>query len=123
MHRSVSSSALLKLRLSKSKIAAFEHCPRRLWLQVHRPELAQFSENTLALFKCGHFVGDLARRRYSQGHLVAEGHHQVPAAIVHTHELLTAKVRLPIFEAAFERDGVIIRADRRGLRTRPSGPE
>ena len=25
--------------LSKSRIAAFEQCPKRLWLQVHRPDL------------------------------------------------------------------------------------
>ena len=111
MHRSVPSSAANQPRLSKSKIAAFEHCPRRLWLQVHRRELAQFDQATLALFQCGHYVGELARRRYAQGHLVAEDHLQVPAAIARTQELLTAAVRLPIFEAAFERQGVIIRSD------------
>lgn len=100
-----------KLRLSKSKIAAFEHCPRRLWLQVHRRELGLFDEATLALFQCGHYVGELARRRYAQGHLVTEDHLQVPAAIARTQELMNATARLPIFEAAFERDGVIIRAD------------
>ena len=26
--------------LSKSRINAFEQCPKRLWLMVHRPELA-----------------------------------------------------------------------------------
>ncbi len=98
-------------RLSKSKIAALEHCPRRLWLQVHRRELGQFDEATLALFQCGHYVGELARHRYAQGHLVTEDHLQVPAAIARTQELLTATIRLPIFEAAFERDGVIVRAD------------
>jgi CRISPR/Cas system-associated exonuclease Cas4 (RecB family) len=98
-------------RLSKSKIAALEHCPRRLWLQVHRRELGQFDEGTLALFQCGHYVGELARHRYAQGYLVAEDHLQIPAAIARTQELLAATIRVPIFEAAFERDGVIIRAD------------
>lgn len=98
-------------RLSKSKIAAFEHCPRRLWLQVHRRELGQFDEQALALFECGHAVGEMARRRYHQGHLVAESHLEIPAAITRTSELLAAPDGLPIFEAAFERQGVIIRAD------------
>lgn len=98
-------------RLSKSKIAAFEHCPRRLWLQVHRRELAHFDEATLARFRCGHYVGELARRRYAHGYLVAEDHLQVPAAIARTNELLNASRPAPIFEAAFERDGVVIRAD------------
>lgn len=98
-------------RLSKSKIASFEHCPRRLWLQVHRRHLAQFDESTLALFECGHAVGEMARRRYRQGNLVAETHLQIPAAIARTRELLAAPDGLPIFEAAFERHRVVIRAD------------
>lgn len=104
-------STLDQPRLSKSKIAAFEHCPRRLWLQVHRRDLAKFDEATLARFQCGHYVGELARRRYAQGYLVAEDHLQVPAAIARTQDLLSANSPLPIFEAAFERDGVVIRAD------------
>lgn len=111
MHQLPPLSASEKPRLSKSKIAAFEHCQRRIWLQVHRRDLAQFDEATRALFQSGHYVGELARRRYAQGHLVAEDHLQVPAAIARTQNLLTATVRLPIFEAAFERNGVIIRAD------------
>jgi len=98
-------------RLSKSKIAAFEQCPRRLWLQIHRRDLSQFDDATLDRFRCGHYVGELARRRYAQGHLVAEDHLQVPAAIARTNELLKANSPVPIFEAAFERDGVVIRAD------------
>lgn len=98
-------------RLSKSKIASFEHCPRRLWLQVHRRHLAQFDESTLALFECGHAVGEMARRRYRQGNLVAETHLQIPAAIARTRELLAVPDGLPIFEAAFERQRVVIRAD------------
>ena len=111
MPQSITSLAPSQPRLSKSKIAAFEHCPRRLWLQVHRRDLGQFDEQTLALFECGHAVGEMARRRYSQGNLVAETHLEIPAAIVRTSELLAEPDGLPIFEAAFERRGVIIRAD------------
>ncbi|MBX9640097.1 MAG: hypothetical protein K2X97_10305, partial [Mycobacteriaceae bacterium] len=53
-------STLDQPRLSKSKIAAFEHCPRRLWLQIHRRDLAKFDEATLVRFQCGHYVGELA---------------------------------------------------------------
>lgn len=98
-------------RLSKSKIAAFEHCPRRQWLQIYRRHLAEFDDLTLARFQCGHYVGELARRRYSDGVLVEEDHTQVPAALERTAALLRAKVSRPIFEAAFEHDGVVIRAD------------
>ncbi|WP_131623702.1 hypothetical protein [Parafrankia sp. BMG5.11] len=99
------------IRLSKSKIAAFQHCPRRLWLQVHRRHLAQFDEQTLALFTCGHQVGELARLRYRNGILVTEDHRNVVGALVRTKQLLDAQNHRPIFEAAFERDGVIVRAD------------
>ncbi len=98
-------------RLSKSKIAAFEHCPRRLWLQTHRPELAKIDEHTLALFDAGHRVGELARTRHPNGALVSEGPKEIVAALARTQALLTAAVRRPIFEAAFQRDDVIIRAD------------
>ena len=98
-------------RLSKSKIAAFEHCARRLWLQVHRPELAKVDARTLALFDAGHRVGELARLRHSDGILVCEGHKEIVAALARTQVLVRAPDRRPIFEAAFQRDNVIIRAD------------
>jgi hypothetical protein len=98
-------------RLSKSKIAAFEHCPRRLWLQVHRRELAQYDPSTLALFAAGHQLGELARARYSNGILVHEDHRKIDAAIGRTAGLLAAREQTPIFEAAFQRSGVIVRAD------------
>ena len=36
--------------LSKSKITAFEKCPKRLWLAMHRPELAEQDEGAEARF-------------------------------------------------------------------------
>ena len=50
--------------LSKSKIIAFRQCPKRLWLEVHRPELRQDSPATQASFQVGYQVGDIARRIY-----------------------------------------------------------
>ena len=99
------------VRLSKSRIAAFEHCPRRLWLQVHRRDLARYDERTLHLFKLGHWVGELARARYEHGILVKEDHRQLVAAFVRTNHLIEAPTQSPIFEAAFQREGVVIRAD------------
>jgi hypothetical protein len=99
------------LRLSKSKIAAFEHCPRRLWLQVYRHELARFDASTLRLFEAGHLVGELARLQFNEGTLVSEGHREVAAALTRTFQLVRAPNQMPIFEAAFQRSGVIIRAD------------
>lgn len=39
--------------LSKSKLLAFRQCPRRLWLEVHRPELRSDSTATQASFAVG----------------------------------------------------------------------
>ena len=99
------------IRLSKSRIAAFEHCPRRLWLQVHRRELASYDERTLRLFKLGHWVGELARARYDHGILLSENHTQLIAAVARTRHLITAPTQSAIFEAAFQHEGVVIRAD------------
>lgn len=98
-------------RLSKSKIAAFEHCARRLWLQVHRPDLRHFDADTLALFECGHQIGALARWRYGRGALVTEDHTDITGALNRTRDLLETRAVEVIFEGAFERDGVIVRAD------------
>src|SRR5438270_8402777 len=83
--------ARLSFRLSKSRIAAFEHCPRRLWLQVHRRELARYDEATLALFAAGHQVGALARARYTKGILVEEDHQEIVAAIARTRWLISKR--------------------------------
>ena len=58
------------VRLSKSKLAAFEHCPKRLWLQVHRRDTAKFDDATLARFQFGHDVGKKARFLVPDGVLV-----------------------------------------------------
>lgn len=50
--------------LSKSKLLAFRQCPKRLWLEVHRPELREDSSATEASFTVGHQVGDIARQVY-----------------------------------------------------------
>ena len=49
--------------LSKSKIIAFRQCPKRLWLEIHKPELRDDSASE-AVFKIGHQVGDIARSIY-----------------------------------------------------------
>ena len=48
--------------LSKSRLMSWRQCPKRLWLEKHRPELAQFSAATEAAFATGHEIGDIARQ-------------------------------------------------------------
>ena len=99
--------------LSKSKLLAFRQCPKRLWLEVHHPELRADSGPTLASFATGHQVGDIARQLYdpqAQGTLIdplAEG---FDAAFARTQHLLT-RSRHPIFEAGFRAGGALAFAD------------
>ena len=51
--------------LSKSKLIAFRQCPKRLWLEVHQPQLREESKSTQAIFRTGHEVGELAQRLYN----------------------------------------------------------
>ena len=96
--------------LSKSRIAAFEQCARRLWLMTHRPELAAVSDTRQALFAAGDAVGAMACEVAGPGVMV-EAEPDLQAALETTRALLAAGERRPIFEATFEHDDVLIRAD------------
>jgi hypothetical protein len=97
-------------RLSKSKISAFLQCPKRLWLEVHRPELKEETEATQVAFAVGHQVGEVARAQYPKGILV--GHDDnLNAAVGQTRMLLKNATRTPIFEATFEHQNTLVRAD------------
>jgi hypothetical protein len=98
------------IRLSKSKLAAYEHCPKRLWLQVHRRDQAQFDETTLARFRFGHDVGNRARLLVPGGVLVDTGW-DMDAAIARTSELIATSDRRPIFEGTFVHANVLVRVD------------
>lgn len=97
---------------SKSKLLAFRQCTRRLWLEIHRPELRQDSAAAQARFDVGYQVGEIARRLYdpkSKGALIdaqAEGY---DAAIERSRHLLGRAQ--PIFEAGFRANGALAFAD------------
>ena len=96
--------------LSKSRIAAFEQCPRRLWLQVHSPQVAAGGQDSTQLrLAAGDEVGAVARALIADGELV-EAVPDMQAALDHTAELIAAADR-PIFEATLEHDGVLVRID------------
>ena len=98
--------------LSKSKLLAWRQCPKRLWLEVHRPDLREDSAATQASFAIGHQVGDIARQLYDplgKGKLIdlhAEG---FDAAFERTQALLQRAQ--PIFEAGFRAKGALVFAD------------
>lgn len=99
--------------LSKSRLMSFRQCPRKLWLEKHRPELAEISTAQQAIFDTGHAVGAIARRLYDpagSGRLI-DGARGMSAALRETRAALQDGSTAPIFEATFERDGLLVRTD------------
>ncbi len=100
-------------QLSKSKIMAFRQCPKRLWLEIHRPDLREDSQTSEALFQIGYEVGDMARQIYDprgEGTLIDIQKEGWDSAFERTeHHLITS--RAPIFEAAFRIPGGLALAD------------
>jgi len=98
--------------LSKSKLLAFRQCPKRLSLEIYKPELGEKPASTEASFRAGHSVGEIARRLYdpkNKGVLIdaqAEGY---DAALKRSTALLDST--RPVFEAGFSTDGAIAFAD------------
>lgn len=104
--------------LSKSRLTAFEQCPRRLWLQVHRRELGLIDEGAKARFAAGHEVGGIACALHPEGVMV-EADPDLAAAVSTTSELISGGHPGPIFEATFQHDGVLVRVDL--LHRKPGG--
>lgn len=99
--------------LSKSKIIAFRQCAKRLWLEIHRPDLREDSAGTVASFQVGHQVGDVAKRIYDEsgtGAVIDVKSEGYETAFVRTAKLL-AETRQPIFEAGFKAEGALAFAD------------
>ncbi len=53
--------------LSKSRVMALRQCPRRLWLEVHHPELRQDSPLAAMVMRNGRRLGRIARLIYAPG--------------------------------------------------------
>jgi len=96
--------------LSKSRIIVHKQCPKRLWLQINRPELAAESASTAMAFSVGDQVGEVARSLFPTGILIT-GDDNLREAIAQTRTALSSRPRRPIFEGTFSHDGVLIRAD------------
>ncbi len=48
-------------KVSKSRLAAFKQCPKRLWLEHHKTVKVEHSAAAKARFAAGNRVGALAR--------------------------------------------------------------
>lgn len=98
--------------LSKSKLIANRQCPKRLWLELHRPERRDDSGSETA-FRIGNEVGDAARKVYDpegSGTLIDIEELGYNGAF-RTSAALFQKGEGPIFEAGFHADGALAFAD------------
>jgi Domain of unknown function(DUF2779) len=98
--------------LSKSKLLAFRQCAKRLWLEVHRPDLQTDSSDAEARFQIGHEVGKIARRIYDpngSGAVIDAQAEGFGPALARSAALLHS--RAPVFEAGFAAEGALAFAD------------
>ena len=99
------------MRISKSKFVAGCQCLKRLYWQVHSPELAEQPDAAAeAIIQQGRDVGMLARQLFPGGVEVGfDG--SLDQAIRTTRELVANREIPAIFEGAFEDGGVLVRVD------------
>jgi hypothetical protein len=99
-------------RLSKSKYVSGLQCHKRLYLEIHNPELAtEPDERMQAVLDSGTEVGELARTRFPGGVLVGHGHAHLAEALTMTKQLIHDPTVSAIFEATLQYDNVLVRVD------------
>ncbi|MBM4288350.1 MAG: DUF2779 domain-containing protein [Deltaproteobacteria bacterium] len=96
--------------LSKSKILSGLQCPKRLYLEVHNPELAEESDDQQKAFNYGNQVGEVARQLHSGGRMI-EYDEGLSRALEETRLLLAQPSQALFYEATFSFSGVLVRAD------------
>jgi hypothetical protein len=98
--------------LSKSRFIAGWQCLKRLYLEVHQPELGEeHDERTLAIFDQGQDVGRWAHKRFPGGVLIEAGPEEMSKALEQTAQAVADKQNPAVFEAAFTHDNVLARID------------
>ena len=99
------------MRISKSKFIAGCQCVKRLYFQVHSPELAaELDAADQAIIQQGHEVGMLARQLFPGG-VEVHSDRGLDEAIRATRELVTNREIPAIFEGVFENGEVLVRVD------------
>jgi len=99
------------VRISKSKFVAGFQCLKRLYLQVHQPELAtQPDAAAESIIQQGQEVGMLARTLFPGG-VEVDCSRGLADAIRTTRELVANREIPAIFEGVFEDGGVLVRVD------------
>lgn len=102
----------MTVRLSKSKLLAFLQCPKRLWLEVHKPELRDVADGIDGRIQDGNEVGAIARELYDparRGTLIDAQAGDFNQALERCRVQMTSNT--PIFEAGFATTDAIAFAD------------
>jgi len=98
-------------QISKSKFVAGAQCLKRLYLQVHQPELAaEPNASGYAIMEQGQEVGRLAHQLFPGG-VKVDGSDGLGQAIRTTQELIANPEVPAIFEGAFSNGDVLVRVD------------
>jgi CRISPR/Cas system-associated exonuclease Cas4 (RecB family) len=98
--------------LSKSRFIAGWHCLKRLYLEVHQPELAaEPDEQSTGVFEQGHEVGRWAQKMFPGGVLIEAGPEEMGKALQQTETTVAGKQHPAIFEATFATDDILARVD------------
>ncbi len=98
-----------RTHLSKSRLMAHLQCPKRLWMQTYRPELAQEDTGSASAMAGGQTVGEVARRLHPDGVLIESG--VLSQDLQDTQRLLREQPHRPLFEATFAAEGLLVRVD------------
>ena len=98
------------MHLTKSLIAAYDQCPKRLWLEVNEGAPNHDDPQGDLRKAEGDRIGAIARSLFPDGVLV-EAALPRNEALAKTQEYLTCNPRVPIFEAAFMANDTYVRVD------------
>lgn len=105
--------------LSKTKILNSIQCPKRLWLEAHKPELAKYSAASIQVMQTGNEVHRAYRTLVRGGILI--GHtDDLKTALEQTSLAMKKSAATPMFEGAFRNEGVLVRADLLSVGTKGS---
>ena len=99
------------MNLSKSQYTKYRGCPKHLWLYRNKKEvLTPPDAAQQKIFDRGHFIGELAWKRFPGGVLVKDGYKNPQEAFKRTQELMAQGVPA-IYEAAFCYNGILVFVD------------
>jgi CRISPR/Cas system-associated exonuclease Cas4 (RecB family) len=98
--------------LSKSRLIAAWQCPKKLYLEKHRRDLAVITPQMESMFAGGHQVGDIAKALYgTPASVEIPFQRKMSLMVQETRQLIEQGTTDPVFEATFQTEGVLVRVD------------